>query len=95
MAVTPNYLKSLVEKLLQAKVDSALEQSARELYGGRDVDIALESEEETKWVQANYKSFDTQVCRRYCCSSNMLPCNNEYCRHPTSFQSSWIVRMKM
>jgi hypothetical protein len=84
----------MVEKLLRNKVDIALKEHARRLYGGQHVDIALESEEETKWVQENYDSFNTEVLRMYCCTNSTVPCTHTNCTRPTFLSSSWIVRLQ-
>jgi hypothetical protein len=92
---TPMGLKSMVEKLLRTKVDKALQENARELYGGKSLDIPLESEAEAKYVQEEYNSFTAQVLRRYCCSIDTVPCSSRNCSHPTALSSSWIVRLQI
>jgi hypothetical protein len=95
MSATPMGLKSMVEKLLQTKVDKALQENARGLYGGAYLDIPLESEAEAKYVQEKYNAFTSQVFRKYCCSIDTVPCDSGNCSHPTPFASSWIVRLQI
>ncbi len=92
MTTTPNYLKSVVEELLQSTIEKTLKESARTLYGNGSVDILLASQEETMWVQKKYSSFDTQVLRKYYCSNTITPCTHDSCSHP--LQREWIVRFQ-